>query len=37
MAGQELGEVITKPEGVTELWFEIYKGKSPLNPEQWLK
>ena len=34
--GQNLGEVITKPEGVTELWFEIRKGRNPLNPEQWL-
>lgn len=34
--GQILGEVVTKPEGVTELWFEIRKGRDPLNPEQWL-
>lgn len=35
-AGQVIGEVITKPEGVTELWFEIRKGRNPLNPELWL-
>ena len=35
-AGQEIGEVITKPEGVTELWFEIRKGRDPVNPEHWL-
>ena len=35
-AGEVIGEVITKPEGVTELWFEIRKGRNPLNPELWL-
>ena len=35
-AGQKIGEVVTKPEGVTELWFEIRKGRDPLNPELWL-
>ena len=34
--GQALGEVVTKPEGTTLLWFEIRKGRNPLNPEQWL-
>ncbi|MDH5380427.1 MAG: peptidoglycan DD-metalloendopeptidase family protein [Cyclobacteriaceae bacterium] len=35
-AGENIGEVVTKPEGVTELWFEIWKGKDHLNPELWL-
>lgn len=35
-AGDSLGEVITKAEGVSELWFEIRKGRSPLDPELWL-
>ena len=34
--GQVIGEVVTKPEGITQLWFEIRKGRDPLNPEQWL-
>ncbi|MDH5604517.1 MAG: peptidoglycan DD-metalloendopeptidase family protein [Cyclobacteriaceae bacterium] len=34
--GQVIGEVVTKPEGTTLLWFEIRKGRDPLNPELWL-
>lgn len=35
-AGEAIGYVVTKAEGVSELWFEIRKGKSPLDPEKWL-
>jgi septal ring factor EnvC (AmiA/AmiB activator) len=33
---QEIGEVMTNSEGVSELRFRIYKDKTPLDPQQWL-
>ncbi|MDH5597607.1 MAG: peptidoglycan DD-metalloendopeptidase family protein [Cyclobacteriaceae bacterium] len=34
--GQELGELVTNSEGVTELRFELRKGREPQDPELWL-
>ncbi len=31
-----IGEVYTDPDGVTELEFQVYKGTTKLNPENWL-
>lgn len=33
---QELGNVITKSDGISELRFEVRKNIAALNPEQWL-
>ncbi len=33
---QEIGEVLTNAEGVSELRFRIYKNKTPLDPQLWL-
>src|SRR5690606_21342137 len=33
---QEIGEVLTNGEGVSELKFRIYKNKTALDPQQWL-
>ena len=33
---QEIGEVLTNTEGVSELRFRIYKNKTPLDPQLWL-
>lgn len=33
---EEIGEVMTNSEGVSELRFRIYKDKTPLDPQQWL-
>jgi septal ring factor EnvC (AmiA/AmiB activator) len=34
---QELGEIISNSEGISELRFRIYKEKTPLDPQLWLK
>ena len=34
---QELGEIISNVEGISELRFRIYKDKTPLDPQLWLK
>lgn len=34
---QELGEIISNGEGISELRFRIYKDKTPLDPQSWLK
>jgi murein hydrolase activator len=34
---QELGEIISSPDGISELRFRIYKDKTPLDPQNWLK
>jgi murein hydrolase activator len=34
---QNLGEVISNGEGISELRFRIYKDKTPLDPQGWLK
>lgn len=34
---QEIGEVLTNSDGVSELRFRIYKDKTPLDPQQWLR
>jgi septal ring factor EnvC (AmiA/AmiB activator) len=34
---QELGEIISNNEGISELRFRIYKDKTPLDPQTWLK
>src|SRR5690606_25600255 len=34
---QEIGEVMTNSEGVSELRFRIYKDKTALDPQQWLR
>jgi septal ring factor EnvC (AmiA/AmiB activator) len=34
---QEIGNILTNKEGVSELKFEIRKNVSPLDPQQWLK
>jgi murein hydrolase activator len=34
---QELGEIISNAEGISELRFRIYKDKTPLDPQNWLK
>jgi murein hydrolase activator len=33
---EEIGEVLTNSDGVSELRFRIYKDKTPLDPQQWL-
>ena len=33
---EEIGEVMTNSEGVSELRFRIYKDKTALDPQQWL-
>jgi septal ring factor EnvC (AmiA/AmiB activator) len=33
---QEIGQVITNNEGISELRFEVRKNSAALNPEQWL-
>ena len=33
---EEIGEVMTNSDGVSELRFRIYKDKTPLDPQQWL-
>lgn len=33
---EEIGEVMTNSEGVSELRFRIYRDKTPLDPQQWL-
>jgi septal ring factor EnvC (AmiA/AmiB activator) len=33
---QEIGEVLTNTEGVSELRFRIYKNRTPLDPQLWL-
>lgn len=33
---QEIGEVLTNSEGVSELRFRIYKNRTPLDPQLWL-
>jgi len=35
-AGDVIGEVYTDRDGVTELEFQVYKGTTKLDPEQWL-
>lgn len=34
---QELGEIISNTDGISELRFRIYKDKTPLDPQTWLK
>lgn len=34
---QEIGNILTNQEGVSELKFEIRKNIAPLDPQQWLK
>jgi septal ring factor EnvC (AmiA/AmiB activator) len=34
---QEIGEVLTNGDGVSELRFRIYKNKTPLDPQSWLR
>jgi murein hydrolase activator len=34
---QELGEIISNSDGISELRFRIYKEKTPLDPQLWLK
>lgn len=34
---QEIGTMSSNLEGVAELKFQLYKDKTPLNPEHWLK
>lgn len=34
---QEIGEVLTNGDGVSELRFRIYKNKTPLDPQTWLR
>jgi septal ring factor EnvC (AmiA/AmiB activator) len=34
---QELGEIISNADGISELRFRIYKDKTPLDPQNWLK
>ena len=34
---QEIGEVMTNSDGVSELRFRIYKDKTPLDPQLWLR
>jgi septal ring factor EnvC (AmiA/AmiB activator) len=34
---QELGEIISNVDGISELRFRIYKDKTPLDPQNWLK
>lgn len=34
---QNLGEIISNNEGISELRFRIYKDKTPLDPQTWLK
>jgi septal ring factor EnvC (AmiA/AmiB activator) len=34
---QELGEIISNADGISELRFRIYKDKTPLDPQLWLK
>lgn len=37
-AGEKIGTVAKDPEtGEYELFFQIYKNKKRLNPEQWIK
>ncbi len=35
--GQKLGSIITKEDGKTELHFELWKGKTILDPALWLR
>ena len=35
-ANDVIGEVFTNKDGVTELEFQVYKGTTKLNPENWL-
>lgn len=34
---QEIGEVLTNSDGVSELLFRIYKNKTALDPQSWLR
>jgi murein hydrolase activator len=34
---QELGAIISNADGISELRFRIYKDKTPLDPQNWLK
>lgn len=34
---QEIGQVLTNTDGISELRFQIRKNTSPVDPEQWLK
>ncbi|HNP94011.1 MAG TPA: peptidoglycan DD-metalloendopeptidase family protein [Cyclobacteriaceae bacterium] len=34
---QEIGQVLTNAEGISELRFQIRKNTTPVDPEQWLK
>ncbi|MBL7859426.1 MAG: peptidoglycan DD-metalloendopeptidase family protein [Cyclobacteriaceae bacterium] len=34
---QELGEIISNADGISELRFRIYRDKTPLDPQTWLK
>ena len=34
--GEVIGEVYTNQDGVTELEFQLYKGRVKLDPEKWL-
>lgn len=36
-AGDEIGVVNTNGDGETELDFQLWKGKTPIDPETWLK
>ena len=35
--GQEIGTVDTSVDGISEVEFQIWKGKEKLDPEPWLK
>jgi murein hydrolase activator len=35
-AGDILGEVYTNKDGISELEFQVYKGRTKLDPEKWL-
>ncbi len=37
ITNQEIGEVLTNGDGVSELRFRIYKNKTPLDPQTWLR
>jgi septal ring factor EnvC (AmiA/AmiB activator) len=34
---QDLGEIVSNGDGISELRFRIYKDKTPLDPQTWLK